>query len=254
MNFYIAEVIDNNDSDQIGRVQIYCAPIHHNIKKNSSDLLPWAQSASCFTSIIPEKNSFVWVFFEKEEFYQNPFYVAPVNFSALNNHNKTIGSITSAYPDVKYFWLPNEVAIGMSADTAKPEISIHHPKAEIYIDKDGHAKFWFSEDKNKLDITKDGIVLTDINNNVMTCDKDGIIIEDANSNTITCASAGITIEDANGNKVKCESTGITITGGNKLTITGTPGAPNGQGGFCALPGGACLFTGAIITTNEITGI
>lgn len=257
MNLYIAEVInvadkDANGTDQkIGRVQIYCAPIHHNIKKNSSDLLPWAQSASCFTSFIPAVGDFVWIFFEKEEFYQNPFYMAPVNFSALHNHNKIIGSITSEYPDVKYIWLPNDVAIGMSAKDDNAEISIHHPKAEIYIEKDGHAKLYFSEDKNKLDITSDGIVITDINNNIITCNGDGLKTEDKNGNKVTCDSSGTIVEDKNGNQIKMESTGITITGGLKLVVNGTP-VPATSGPFNCLTN--CLFTGSPHAASEVQGI
>jgi hypothetical protein len=220
MQLYIAEVLDNNDPDKKGKVQIYCAPIHHNIKKNSSDLLPWAQSATWETSWIPEVGDLIYIFFEKEEFYKNPFYIGRVNLSDKHNHNKQIGSITAEYPDVKYIQLANNVALGMSSKSNNAEISIYHPKAEIYIDNDGHTKLYFSDNKNKMDITSDGIVITDINNNVITMD----------------------------------SNGIKVSGGNAFEVTGTPDAPNGQGGFCALPGGTCLFTGAIITTNKITGI
>jgi len=220
MQLYIAEVLDNDDPDKKGRVQIYCAPIHHNIKEKAKDLLPWAQSASAFTSMIPEIGQFVWFWFEKEEHYKNPFYISVVNFSALNGHNQTIGSMTAAYPDVKYIKLANDVAIGLSSDDSKPEISIHHPKAEIYIEKDGHMT-------------------------ITTSNGDNTVVADA---------SGIVITDANGNTITCDSNGIKLSGGNNLEVTGTPDAPNGLGGFCALPGGTCLFTGATITTNKITGI
>jgi hypothetical protein len=217
MQLYIAEVLDNNDLEMKGRVQIYCAPIHHNIKAKNSSLLPWAQSASCFTSMIPAVGEFWWVFFEKEEHYKNPFYMAPVNFSGLHGHNKTIGSMTAVYPNVKYLRLPNDVAIALSADTATPEISIHHPKAEIYIDKDGH------------------ITITSSNGD----------------NTIVADASGIVITDANGNTVTCDSTGITLSGGNKLVVNGTP-TPAASGPFNCL--GNCLFTGGNHSASEVVGI
>jgi len=49
-------------------------------------------------------------------------------------------------------------------------------------------------------------------------------------------------------------TGIQVSASGKtIQVSGTPGAPNGLGGFCGLAGGACLFTGAVITTDTITG-
>jgi len=217
MQLYIAEVLNNNDADKKGRVQIYCAPIHHNIKNKAANLLPWAQSASCFTSNIPAVGSFVWIWFEKEEFYQNPFYLSTVNFSDLNGHNQTIGSMTAAYPNVKYIKLANNVAVGLSSDSSKPEISIHHPKAEIYIEKDGHMTITASNGDNTI-----------------TADANGIVIVDANSNEITM-----------------DSTGITITGGNKLIVNGTP-TPAASGPFNCL--GQCLFTGGNHSASEVVGI
>jgi hypothetical protein len=164
MQLYIAEIRDNNDPNKKGKVQIYCAPIHHDIK---TKLLPWAQSASSFTQKIPNIGEYWWVFFEKEEFYQNPFYLSSVQFSANNTANQTISSnLTSEYPNIEYWKTSGGTAIALTKGD-KPEISIKHPKAEIYIDTDGHAKLYFSDNKNKMDITSAGIKITDKNNNTI---------------------------------------------------------------------------------------
>jgi len=202
MQLYIAEVMSTDDKDEnnvtqkIGRVQIYCAPIHHNIKEKAKDLLPWAQSASCFTSMVPPVGAFVWVFFEKEEYFKNPFYIAPVNFSSLNGHNENIGSMTADYPHVKYMKFANDVAIAFSDDDNKPEISIYHPKAEIYIEKDGHTTIHASNHTNKIDMNNDGIKVTDKNNNIITMDNVGIDIKDKNSNEIKMTSSVVEIKSS----------------------------------------------------------
>lgn len=74
---------------------------------------------------------------------------------------------------------------------------------------------------------------------------DGNEIYINNENMIVSAfDSTITIND----------TGILVSASGKtIQLSGTPGTPNGQGAFCALTGGACLFTGAIITTDTITG-
>ncbi len=55
-------------------------------------------------------------------------------------------------------------------------------------------------------------------------------------------------------KIIMNNTGIEVMAPSKtVKVSGTPGAPNGLGGFCGVPGGACLFSGAIITTDTLTG-
>lgn len=200
MKKYIAKVIDNNDENKGGRVQVYIEELHHDI---SSDLYPWVRQDREFTSFIPEVDDLVWVYFQDEVFFRQStgFYCNKVTLKEKHEHDETIGSITGEYPNIKYIKLKNGCSIAMNSDD--PEITITHPSAEIFIDVDGN-----------------------------------IIVTDATGNEI--------IMDTNGVEVK-------IASGKKAKLTGTPGTPNGQGGFCALPGGACLFTGAIITTDEIIG-
>ena len=156
MKLYRAKIIKNDptnaatgiDKTKNGRVQIYIEAYHRDI---SSELYPWALpakdgtggSSSFGVSCIPEIGSFVWVFFEDEEFHRNPFYVWDFNPSGLNPHNlyesnvkSTVGS-ASSYPDVKYIYLKNGICIAVSSNASNPEITIYHPSASMFVDKSG---------------------------------------------------------------------------------------------------------------------
>ena len=94
--FYIAKVIDNNsnnspDKAPNGKIQFYIESLHRDIDKT---LYPWALPAREGTgglatygvSCIPEINSFIWIFFEDENYHRNAFYMWDVNLSQLNPH------------------------------------------------------------------------------------------------------------------------------------------------------------------------
>ena len=137
---YIAKVIDNDSTKspeavENGSVQIYVEEIMQDIDK---DLYPWVYQDAELTSNIPEIGDYVWVEFLDEANFRNGFYFNKVELKDYHEHNETIGSIVSVFPDVKYLKLKNGVAIGFSSNTDTPEISIYHPKgAEIFIDTDG---------------------------------------------------------------------------------------------------------------------
>ena len=223
---YPAVVIDNNDEQKAGRVKIRINALMNDVKKSD---LPWAStfsnngggSNSHGVSNIPEIDSQVYVFFMDDVTFDNCFYMADMQFTEKHGHKlfeenvKANVSFESNYPDVKYIYLKNGITLAMSSSDETPEISIYHPSAQITIDKDGNT-------------------LIEGNKNEINLDNNGITIKDNNSNTI--------IMDA---------MGITITGGKTLTVNGA-GVPNGQGCFLGIKN--CLFTGAPISTNQITGI
>lgn len=186
MNLYKAKVIKNNHSDQDGSVQIYIESLHRDIKP---DLYPWAMpakegaggSSSFGISCIPEINSLVWVFFEKEQFHRNAFYIWDLNLKDLNPHKlytnnvkSTVGS-EAVYPDVKYIYLKSGICIAASSSVASPEITIYHPKAYAFIDKNGYLYFKDTYD-NRFKSDNTGIRLKDTKNNEIRSDGTKLVI------------------------------------------------------------------------------
>lgn len=121
---FIAKVIDNNSLNYVspdpaippatmnGRVQIYIAELHHGFSK---DKYIWARHDREMTSNIPEIGDYVWVWFYDEVHWKKAFYKNKVDLLGKHDHGKTIGSITTAYPNVKYIRFSNGVAIGFSS-------------------------------------------------------------------------------------------------------------------------------------------
>ncbi len=132
MRFWPAKVIDNNDPEKKGRVKIYIEWLMEGIP--ASDY-PWAYQDREFTSYIPEINDMVWVYFENEENFKNPFYKNKISYEDYNEHNQKIGSLEGDYPDIKYIKLKNGVAIAINSN--KEEISITNGGAEIFINSTG---------------------------------------------------------------------------------------------------------------------
>lgn len=152
---YAADVIDNNDLKQEGRVQIYIEPLMWGIGKTARSKLPWARpfynetggDSTFGESKIPETNSKVWVWYEDDVNKKNPFYVTGLQLAGLNPHKLftqhvapsliTAGQ-SATYPDVKYTYYPNGICIGVSSSQTDPEIFIYHsPTTYMFIDKTG---------------------------------------------------------------------------------------------------------------------
>ena len=179
-NLHIAKVIDNNDPDKKGFVKIYIPYMHFEIANN---LLPWAipfqnflgGSITAGISIIPEIDSYIWVFFEDEEIHKNPFYVGnvvnqDVNISALfeDNIKSSLGS-ESSYPNNKFLITDNGICIGFSTETGKPEVWIYHPKSYLFINKDGNLEYK-DNDNNNIKLNSDGLYIKDTNGNIIEAD------------------------------------------------------------------------------------
>jgi len=179
-NLHIAKVIDNNDPDKKGFVKIYIPYMHFEIANN---LLPWAipfqnflgGSITAGISIIPEIDSYIWVFFEDEEIHKNPFYVGnvvnqDVNISALfeDNIKSSLGS-ESSYPNNKFLITDNGICIGFSTETGKPEVWVYHPKSYLFINKDGNLEYK-DNDNNNIKLNSDGLYIKDTNGNIIEAD------------------------------------------------------------------------------------
>jgi hypothetical protein len=147
-----AKVINNNDLKKKGRVQIKIEFIHYNLIDSE---LPWAVQSSLGTggsnlhgkSSIPEKDSFVWVWFEDvDEFKRYPYYLADIHFSEFHPHNlfedniKSSLASASVYPNTKYTYYPNGVCIGVDSSSGNPEIFLYTPNAFMFINKDGQIE------------------------------------------------------------------------------------------------------------------
>ena len=225
---YPAKVVENNDPDKKGLVQIR---ISHLMEDTKDSLLPWARpfnnggggSTTQGVSFIPEKDSAIIVFFMDDFNYDQCYYIADQYYEDSNIHNKVDDlGLESKYPDVKYIKLKNGITIAMSSSTDTPEIAIHHPSSDILIDKDGNINI------------KAGT-------NELVMDDEGILIKDKNDNDITMDGSGIVIKDSNGNEIEMGATGIVLNTGDAVAFK-----PNTNP--------VCLFTGSPHSTIvKLTG-
>ena len=173
---YPALVKKNNDINQEGKVQIYIEAL---MKDVNSTMLPWARpfysgfggSVDYGISSIPEENSFVWVFFEKEDLYRNPFYIADVDYGISSKHHtlftdkiKSLLESNSSYPNTKYKYYKNGICIGVDSSESNPEIFMSHPKAKFIIKQDGELDIKLNTTKFTLNVDSSGVI--DIKSNV----------------------------------------------------------------------------------------
>ena len=156
MKRHIAEIIDNNDTDQEGKCQIYIEHLHHDL---NVDQYPWARQDRELTSNIPEVGEYVWVYFLEDRYHRKAYYQNKVTLKEYHEHNETIGSLSGSYPNIKYIKVANGCSLAFNSDADNPEITIYHPSAEIYIDSNGYITV---EDgaSNKIEMNASGIQIT----------------------------------------------------------------------------------------------
>lgn len=177
---YPAIVKDNDDPLMSGRVQIYVDHLHSKVPTFD---LPWAYpfggtiggSFQSIQSCIPEKDSSVWVFFEKPKIFENPFYISSVVFEASAEAHKmystmikTLAMTDSDYPDMKFTMLKNLLNWGMSSAQSTPEAYINHPKGTtVKIDKDGNVDVkMIATGKVKVETLSGDIDLKSVSGNI----------------------------------------------------------------------------------------
>lgn len=145
----VGEVINNNDPDKEGKIQVYIPSLIDSSYRNSS---PWARSKHVVNGgtskgllRIPRTGDYVQISFEREDIFQDLYYEDLPMFSiyqiwnAFNTIKSSIGSsgIQSNYPDIQVLQLSNNISIGITEGDS-PEIFISHPEnTYIYIDPDG---------------------------------------------------------------------------------------------------------------------
>lgn len=153
---YIARVVKNNSLENTenpamdGAVQIYVEPIMNGWEE---DHYPWAYpdtagtggSSDFGTSNIPEEDSFIWVWYEREDF-KNWFYGGAVNNSEISPHDLFMTNVQaellsqSIYPNAKYMYFKNGICVGVDSSDTNPEIFMFHPQgASLFIDNLGQV-------------------------------------------------------------------------------------------------------------------
>ena len=183
-NLYIGEVKDIDDPDQLGKVQVFIDAIHD---ETDSANFPWAYPFSGGSNFdLPEVGDFIWVFFEKPDIHQNPFYMATV----INNNSEVVQRYidiqnnigdgtgpTTNYPDIKYMSAPNGCVIGMSTSSDSPEIFISHPEgASFYIDPDGQLTIEAKNVKIKTSSQTDSAIAVNDASYEVACTSENYIV------------------------------------------------------------------------------
>jgi hypothetical protein len=152
---YIAKVVKNNSlqntegiPSQNGSVQIYVEPVMNGWEEEH---YPWAfpdtsgtgGSSDFGVSNIPEEDSYVWVWYEREDF-KNWFYGGSVNNNEINPHKLFQTNVQaellsqSIYPNAKFFYFKNGICMGVDSSDDNPEFFVFHPEgASMFFNKDG---------------------------------------------------------------------------------------------------------------------
>lgn len=136
-HIYRAEVKDNNDPRQLGRIKVWIDDVFQNIDVS---LIPWAVPAmpvftgagndyGCFD--VPEVGSWVFVFFEAGDLYQPVYFLSAPNAV----HGLPTERITN-YPSRHVKKTKSGIVIYI--DDADKVVRLTHPTGK-YIEMDGNG-------------------------------------------------------------------------------------------------------------------
>ncbi len=111
---YKAIVIDDNDSDKLGKVKIKVLPEMKDVKDED---LPWAlpflslgMNSTTFTHIPPIKNTHIWIFF-LDTYFQKPYYITGRIIEGLYKYDDNIKTPLSNITEIGSLTYPNPRAI-----------------------------------------------------------------------------------------------------------------------------------------------
>jgi hypothetical protein len=161
-NLYYATVIDNTDSDKIGRVKVKILPEFDDIRDSD---LPWAKpffnigmSVKEFNKRTPKKDSKVWVLADK--YFEEIYYLSGVfidgffDYASVKDKVDGIDEASStASPNLDFIKFDNENIL--FHNIVNGDIGILHTSGTyIIIDKNGDGYGSFSD--TKIEIKTDG--------------------------------------------------------------------------------------------------
>lgn len=154
-NYYLGEIVNNNDPLKRGRVQVRVEFIHSGVVND--ELLPWVFADNSKSSFIPEVGDIYYIYFV-DSFYKKGFYTNKLDYQNYNEQayyyselKNSVGS-NSEYPNMKFEKYKNGAVIGVDSSKDNPEIVIYHPKGSyVFIDSNG-----------KFELKTDGVSLKDL--------------------------------------------------------------------------------------------
>lgn len=155
LELFPADVIDNDDPEKKGRVQIYCPSFMRGWRKSD---YTWAQQFSLSTgasktsgsSSIPEVGTKVWAFISNKILFDYAYYMADAVFDNFNPHKvfedsvlaniqyQIVNQNTLKYPYVKFTMTKNGICQFVCSDPDNPFWGVYHPTgAQIMINRAG---------------------------------------------------------------------------------------------------------------------
>lgn len=246
---YRGFVVDNADPENRGRLKVRVPGVlgEEVVSGWAMPCAPYGGSPDLGFFFVPEVEAGVWVEFEMGNL-EYPVWVGT-------------------------FWAKpgGTTEVPKPADTQTPPtrkiirtLKGHSVEME---DKDGEEVFlivYNDGDKvNQISMDKEGVVVTDANQNSVTMNADGLVVSDANQNLVTLSADGVEIEDKNANKVTLSADGAAVAdkNGNKIEMTASGTLVEDKnankiemaaGGITIIPSAACnLGSGAINLVNNL---
>tara|TARA_Y100000310_G_C20704363_1_gene833714 strand:+ start:456 stop:1289 length:834 start_codon:yes stop_codon:yes gene_type:complete len=219
---YTGIVVDNNDSDKIGRCRIRVFGVHgDNIQDKD---LPWSLPDFKFIGglkgsfIVPPIGCIVNVYFEKGERYL-PRYTGKVMDTDTLPTNKD-----KSYPDNMVFY-ESDNGDSFEIDRKKKETTLKHSSGTQYF-MDDNKTLLEHNSGTKIEIDKTKMVLEHDSGAIVTMNAGKIEIEDSAGNKITLSPAGIKLDAISI---------LDLAHGLMIRTNATAALPTGTGIFCGLP-------------------
>lgn len=185
LELHYAEITDNNDADQLGKLQIRILPEFVDMKEA---LLPWARpfmsagfSATEHSMKLPEIGSKIWVVCNDKFTYFRYLFGSPIeglfDYAAIKTDLDTITELSdSVYPNVD-FELMNDGSISFHNRVSGDHGFFHNTGTYHIIDTNGY------------------IYISEMSGSKITIDNTGIIVADKNGNNITMGTSSVMIND-----------------------------------------------------------
>lgn len=148
--FYRGQVVNNNDLEKLGRVQVKVYP---HMKDLENEDLPWAEPCWYFIAI-PPVNSWVWIFFQEGEPLKPVYMGQALPVSTTGKLLDEVEKCSSGEEAGKYYLLPKMIFEETEASypnsiifrTINKSILIFHENGDIEIAHPSGSKIVISTD------------------------------------------------------------------------------------------------------------